>query len=176
MGTTTPADVRIRELFVAHGPALLLYARQWLDRAAAQDVVQDVFVRLIASGGGGGRMPAEPRTWLFRCVRNAAISACRAQGRRGRRERAAGEMAAGGGGWFVPRVEDRLDAEAAQRALAALPPVQREVVTLRIWSGLTLAQVAEVTGVAVSTVYDQYRAALKAVRERLEQSCRIPPR
>jgi RNA polymerase sigma-70 factor, ECF subfamily len=172
MEPTTPGDITIRELFVAHGPALLLYARQWLDRAAAQDVVQDVFVRLIA----GGRMPAEPRTWLFRCVRNAAISACRSQGRRGRREGRAGR-AAGGGGWFVPRVEDRIDAKAAQAALAALPAAQREVVTLRIWSGLTLAQVADVTGMPMSTVYDQYRAAIKAVRERLEQSCsRIPPR
>ncbi|HEY2588926.1 MAG TPA: sigma-70 family RNA polymerase sigma factor [Tepidisphaeraceae bacterium] len=171
MEPTTPVDVRIRELFVAHGPALLLYARQWLDRAAAQDVVQDVFVRLIA----GGRLPAEPRTWLFRCVRNAAISACRSQGRRGRREQRAGRAAAAAGGWFVPRVDDRIDAEAAQEALASLSPGQREVVTLRIWSGLTLAQVAEVTGMPVSTVHDQYRAALKAVRERLEQPCRNPP-
>jgi RNA polymerase sigma-70 factor (ECF subfamily) len=167
----TPADPRIRELFVAHGPALLLYARQWLDGPAAQDVVQDVFVRLIARG----RMPAEPRTWLFRCVRNAAISACRSRGRRGRRERAA-RPAASGGEWFVPRVDDRIDAESAQQALAALPAAQREIVTLRIWSGLTLAQVAEVTGLPVSTVHDHYRLALKAVRERLEQSCRIPPR
>jgi RNA polymerase sigma-70 factor, ECF subfamily len=171
MEPRTPVDGRIRELFVAHGPALLLYARQWLDLPAAQDIVQDVFVRLIA----GGRMPAEPRTWLFRCVRNAAISACRSQGRRGRREERAGRAAAGTG-WFVPRVEDRIDAEAAQEALSALPPAQREIVTLRIWSGLTLAQVAEVTGMAMSTVHDQYRAALKAVRERLEQACKSPPR
>lgn len=164
-------DGRIRELFVAHGPALLLYARQWLDLPAAQDVVQDVFVRLIA----GGRLPAEPRTWLFRCVRNAAISACRSQGRRGRRERRAGQSAAGTG-WFVPRLEDRVDADAAQQALASLPDTQREVVTLRIWSGLTLAQVAEVTGMPLSTAYDQYRAALKTMRERLEQSCKTPHR
>lgn len=166
-----PADVRIRELFEAHAPALLLYARQWLDRPAAQDVVQDVFMRLIASG----RMPADPRTWLFRCVRNAAISACRSRGRRGRREQAAGRDEAGGD-WFVLRVDNHIDAEAAQQALAALPPVQREVVTLRIWSGLTLAQVAGVTGLPVSTIHDQYRAALKAVRERLEQSCRTERR
>lgn len=35
-----PDEATIRELFIAHGPALLLYARQWLDRPAAQDVVQ----------------------------------------------------------------------------------------------------------------------------------------
>jgi RNA polymerase sigma-70 factor (ECF subfamily) len=166
----TPTDVRIRELFEAHGPALLLYARQWLDRPAAQDVVQDVFVRLIA----GGRIPAEPRTWLFRCVRNAVISACRSTGRRGHRERSAGQPPTGGD-WFAPRVDDRIDAEAAQQALSGLPPPQREIVTLRIWSGLTLAQVAQVCGMPVSTIHDQYRAALKTIRERLEKPCRNQP-
>lgn len=163
-----PADARIRELFVAHGPALLLYARQWLDRPAAQDVVQDVFVRMIASG----RMPDDPRTWLFRCERNAAISAGRSQTRRSRRERAVGLKSSG---WFVPRIDDRIDAQAAQRVLEQLPAAQREIVTLRIWSGLTLAQIAEVTGSAISTVHDQYRAALTEMRQRLEQSCRNRP-
>ena len=163
----TPVDVRIREIFVAHGPALLLYARQWLDRPAAQDVVQDVFVRLIASG----RLPREPRTWLFRCVRNAAISACRSHGRRGRREHAAVRPAVSAE-WFAPRLDDRIDAEAAQQALETLPPVQREIVALRIWSGLTLAQVAQVTGRPISTLHDQYRSALKSMRERLEQTCK----
>jgi RNA polymerase sigma-70 factor (ECF subfamily) len=162
-----PADEKIRELFQTHAPALLLYARQWLDRSAAQDVVQDVFVRLIA----GGRMPAEPRMWLFRCVRNGAISICRSRSRRGRREQVASRHETADQ-WFVSRADDRIDAEAAQQALAQLPPAQREIVALRIWSGLTLAQVAQVTGLAVSTVHDQYRAALKAVREQLEQPCR----
>jgi RNA polymerase sigma-70 factor (ECF subfamily) len=113
------------------------------------------------------RLPAEPRTWLFRCVRNAAISAWRSNRRRGRRERQAASDE-----WFVPRPEDKLDAASAQEALRALPPVQREIVTLRIWSGLTLAQIAEVTGLAVSNVHHQYRLGLQAMRERLEQSCR----
>lgn len=162
-----PDEATIRELFIAHGPALLLYARQWLDRPAAQDVVQDVFVRLIA----GRKLPAEPRTWLFRCVRNAAISAWRSSSRRGQRELAA-SRAESSGAWFVPRIDDRIDAEAAQRALADLPAAQREIVMLRIWSDLTLAEVARVTGLPVSTIHDQYRTAIKAVRQRLEQSCR----
>src|SRR5437763_9540367 len=137
-----PAHASIRELFEAHADALLLYARQWLGAARAEDVVQDVFLRLLA----GGRLPSEPRTWLFRCVRNAAISAWRSDRRRGRREQAAGR---GRADWFVPRPEDRIDAEAAQEALRALSAVQREVVTLRIWSGLTLAEIGQVTGLVV---------------------------
>ena len=159
----------VADMFEAHGPALLLYARQWVDAAAAEDVVQRVFVRLLASG----RLPADARTWLFRCVRNEAISAWRSDRRRGRRERTAAETAGGeaGAAWFVPRPENRIDAAAAQAALAALPDEQREIVTLRIWSGLTLAEIGRVTGLPVSTVHHHYKAALKVLRNRLESPC-----
>lgn len=169
--TNPTADDAVADMFTAHGPALALYARQWVDAAAAEDVVQRVFARLVASLAGGGRLPDEPRTWLFRCVRNEAVSAWRADRRRGRRERDAGAAA---GRWFVSRPEDRVDAAAAEAALAALPPVQREVVTLRIWSGLTLAQTAAVTGLAVSSVHHHYAAALAALRSRLESPCPSP--
>src|SRR4051794_32593736 len=116
---TPPADDTVAEMYAAHGRALLLYARQWVDAAAAEDVVQRVFVRMLT----GGRLPAEPRTWLFRCVRNEAVSAWRSDRRRGRRERAA---VGGEDGWFVTRADDRIDARAAQAALEGLPADLRE--------------------------------------------------
>lgn len=113
-------------VFDAHAAALLLYARQWVDAAEAEDVVQRVFLRLVA----GGRLPEEPRTWLFRCVRNEAVSAARSGKRRARRHRdIRGES------WFVPRPDDVIDARTAEDALRTLPEPQREVVMLRIWSG-----------------------------------------
>jgi RNA polymerase sigma factor (sigma-70 family) len=160
-----PGDAEVAKLFDAHGRALLLYARQWVGPAEAEDVLQRVFVRLLA----GGRMPADPRPWLFRCVRNEAIALWRSRRRRSRREQAA---ASGPSNWFAPRPEDPLDAAAAQAALEGLPADQREVVTLRLWSGLTLTEIAAVTGVAVSTAQRRYVAALDALRERLEKPCK----
>jgi RNA polymerase sigma factor (sigma-70 family) len=155
--------MELARVFDAHAAALLLYARQWVDAAEAEDVVQCVFLRLVA----GGRVPAEePRTWLFRCVRNEAVSAARSARRRERRHRAVG-----GEAWFVPRPEDVIDAKTAEEALRTLPLQQREVVTLRIWSGLTLAEIAAVMGIAVSTLHGQYNAALTALRKRLENPC-----
>ena len=156
---------RLAAAFEAHGPAMALYARQWLDPAAAEDVAQEVFVRLMAQGAEPANLPA----WLFRCVRNAAIAAARSGQRRKRREAAAVAGGVRGAPWFEPRADDRIDAAAAQAALAHLPPNQREVIVLRLWSGMTLAAVAEVTGLAVSTVHDQYRAGLSAVRRVLER-------
>ena len=160
------AGASVTQLFKAHAPALMLYAGQWLDAATAEDVVQEVFVGLL----GARRLPDEPRTWLFRCVRNAAISAWRSSRRRSRREQQATACP-----WFIPSTEDRLDAMAAQDALAGLPQMQREIVSLRIWSDLTLAEIKAVTGLAISTIHDQYRDALKQMREQLERTCRNSP-
>jgi RNA polymerase sigma-70 factor, ECF subfamily len=158
-------NTAVAELFDAHSRVLLLYAQQWVGMAGAEDVVQRVFVRLVSSG----RLPAQPRTWLFRCVRNEAISYRRSEHRRSRREHV---VAADSMRWFVPRPEDRLDANDAQGALMSLPLDQREVVMLRLWSGLTLMEIAAITGLAVSTVHTRYAAAVAAVRQKLEKPCR----
>ena len=140
-----PAGDAVADMFDAHAAALLLYARHWVDAAAAEDVVQRVFVRLLA----GGRLPGDPRAWLFRCVRNEAISAWRSGRRRDHRQRAAAGTAPG---WFDPRPEDPIDAAAAEAALRALPAELREVVALRLWSGLTLKEIAAVMGAGVTNV------------------------
>jgi RNA polymerase sigma factor (sigma-70 family) len=165
--TQPPGEARVDELFDAHSRALLLYARQWVGRFTAEDVVQRVFVRLLSQG----KLPAEPRTWLFRCVRNDANDLWRSERRRGRREQAA---ATDVDAWFVPRPQDALDAREAQQALEELPDELREVVALRLWSGLTLGEIAEVTGVVVSTAYKRYEAAIELLREKLEKPCRNP--
>lgn len=150
--------------FDMHASALVLYARQWLDAvdpAAADDVVQDLFVRLL-SGRGSATPPADRASWFYRCVRNAAIDAARAQSRRRRRERRAARDAPA---WFEPEPDDRLDAAAATAALKDLSLVQREIILLRIWSGLTFAEIAEITGIATSSVHDHYQRGLSALRD-----------
>lgn len=150
---------RLAGWFDAHAPGLLLYARQWVtDRAAAEDLVQDAFIRLMEQG----RPPANVRAWLYRAVRSLAIDAARSSARRGRRERAVAGLR---GAWFDGRPDDRIDAAAAQAALQELPAVQRQVVVLRLWSGLTLAETAEVSGLPLSTAYDHYRIALATLRQ-----------
>jgi len=158
------SPAQLAAAFDAHAASLVLYARQWLDRQAAEDAVQDVFLRLLSQRG----LPANLRAWLFRSVRNEAISHTRSQYRRRQREQA---VAADRPGFFRPDPADLIDARSAQAALESLPHSQREVIVLRLWGGLTLAEVASLVGEPVSTVFDQYRAALANIREKLESSC-----
>jgi RNA polymerase sigma-70 factor (ECF subfamily) len=143
----------------------VLYARQWLERETAEDVVQDVFIRLMAQS----REPDNIKAWLFRSVRNGAISASRStRSRRSREQKVAGWKQ----DWFEKHPGDLLDAESAQSALAKLPENDREVVVLRIWAEMTLAEISQVVELPVSSVHDCYRSAIGALRVELESTCR----
>ena len=152
---------------IERAAGLTLYARQWLaDAASAEDVVQEALACLLAQHPP----PEDPIAWMFRAVRNGAIDQARSSARRRRREQAVAESRHE---WFESAADTLIDARDAQAALAALPPVSREIVVLRIWSDLSFAQVADVMGMSLSTVHDRYTAALRQMRTRMEkQPCR----
>lgn len=152
---------RLATYFEAHSAQLVLYARQFVDRAAAEDVVHDAFAALLSQA----RQPDDVRAWLFRAVRNGAISRKRSWWRRLRRERAVSESR---GEMFESRAEDLLDATAAQEALCDLPQEQREVVVLRIWGQLGFTEIARLVDASVSTVHGRYSTAIATMKRRLE--------
>ena len=164
MGSILPA--KLSAWFDSLAPSLVLYARQWLEAAPAEDVVQDVFVRLMLQR----RSPANPRAWLFRCVRNAAIGRLRSRACR-RRHHAL--LAAGAPTMFQPDPATGIDAAAAEEALAGLPSELREVVVLRIWAQMKLREIAEVTGRPISTLMSQYQSALEKIRQKMVKPCKI---
>ena len=158
---TAGAELLTR-LLDQHGGALVLYAQQWCD--TPEDVVQEALLQLI-------RQPEPPENvvgWLYRVVRNGAIGASRSARSRGRREAAAARR---GEPWFDSSSGERLDAETATAALKQLPVEQRETIVARLWGGLTLEQIAELTGSSRSTVHRRYESGLSALRERLGVAC-----
>jgi RNA polymerase sigma-70 factor (ECF subfamily) len=156
-----PADVR--DWFEAHAAPLVLYARQWLTGVIAEDVVQEVFVRLMSQR----HPPDNVKAWLYRSVRNEAISQWRSTHRRRDRELAA----ASGARWFEPAHDDAIDAGLAAELIRQLPAEQRESLVLRIWGGLTLAEISMITGSPLSTVFHHYQQGLRAVRKQMGVTC-----
>jgi RNA polymerase sigma-70 factor (ECF subfamily) len=155
---------RLTRAVVERSAALVLYARQWLDGASADDAVQDALVSLLCQR----RPPHNPTAWMYRAVRNAAIDAARASVRRRHREQSVARTRPE---WFVPHPDALLDARAAEQSLRKLNPEHREVVVLRIWGDLTFPEIAEIMQLSVSTVHDRYKAALGELRRVLEQPC-----
>ena len=148
----------VRQLYEQHGPALLLYARSFVaERTTAEDAVHQVFLKLLR---GETANLDKPLAYLYRAVRNSAINARRASARETPLD--------GQERWFAHRGGELEAGLALQGALADLPDEQREVVIMRIWSGLTLEEAAAATGVPLNTVASRYRYALEKLRERLK--------
>jgi RNA polymerase sigma factor (sigma-70 family) len=155
---------RLTQLVKERLPGLALYARQWVDRASAEDVVQEALTALLCQRPA----PVDPVAWLVRAVRNAAIDSARSTSRRRRREQTAAQTR---GDWFDSRADSLLDSQAAEKALEQLSTEHRQIVVLRIWGELGFAQIAQAMDLSVSTVHDRYTAALKQLRAALEKPC-----
>lgn len=147
-------------LFDQHAPALALYARQWC--GAADDVVQEAFLSLARQR----TVPDDVVAWLYRVVRNGAISAARSEQRRRRREARASTDEA----WFA-RVDDRLDAASAAALLHGLEPEVREVIVARLWGHLTFDQIARLQGCSLTTAHRRYHDGLARLHRKLEPPC-----
>jgi RNA polymerase sigma-70 factor (ECF subfamily) len=144
------------------GGPLQLYARQWC--ASPDDVVQEALVELA----GRRQWPDNPRAWLFRVVRNRAISQARATKTRRRHEETAGVNRRE---WFHHRQRLHAELDLAAEALAGLPLDLREVVVAHIWGGLTFAEIGELTSTSSSTAHRRFETAILTLRERMEAPC-----
>ena len=150
---------RLGRLLDANAAALGLYAAQW--SAAADDVVQEAFVRLVAADPP----PDRPVPWLYKVVRNLALDDRRADRRRRRRETLASRLAPadeGGAGSEAVEIAD---------ALESLPDDVREVVVAHLWGGLTFAEIGDLDGTSSSSAHRRYGAGLTALRRLLDQPC-----
>ncbi len=136
------------------------------DRSAAEDVVQDVFVR-FAGLARTFRLTGSLKGYLATCVANAARNQLAA----GRRREAVGlEEAAGFAsnaaepdGWAVYSEQFTL----ASGAMAELPAEQREVVTLHLYGDMPFREIAEWQKTSIKTVQSRYRYALDKLRSLL---------
>lgn len=170
-GTGTPhaaaqAPFDVDAAYRAHGGSLYGFARAALgDDGAAEDCVQEVFLRAWRAREGYDGRRASERTWLFAIARNAIVDALRARARRPVTPSAT-------------LVEDPDPAAAAEEravidrvvlasALAGLSEPHREVVTAVHLRGWTYGQLAERTGVPVATLRTRMYYATRALRSSL---------
>ncbi|MBI1789760.1 MAG: RNA polymerase sigma factor [Acidobacteria bacterium] len=147
-------------LFDRHHVALFLfYVRMTGDRAWSEDLVQEVFYRILkyrASYQDG----APFATWMYRIARNTHFE------QRGRRRRETPIE----DGWDTPGragipLEQHQEQMLLRRALLELPHPQREVLLLSRYQNLKYEQIAALLGCEVAAVKVRVHRALSSLRE-----------
>lgn len=145
---------------------LLNYARQQTRcEHDAEDVLQDSIARMwkLRDRCPNG-VPA--MSFAYQTIRCRAIDVGRQLDRRSAREDVTCQLLkTERGEWFEDNiVEKRENAVMLGKALRALPSKLREVIELKIWGGLTFAQIAKKVGAPLNTVTSRYRYALAHLR------------
>lgn len=159
----------MQEIVAAHRPVALRVARALLDESEAEDVTQEVMVRLTAALPGF-RGDAALKTWVYR----VALNLSRDQLRWWRRRPNVDLGTAGHESPLISRTDpDRaIAAERLRGALTAaiekLPTPQREAVTLRYISDLSYEEISRITDTPLGTVASRVFRALKRLGEELD--------
>ena len=142
------------------------------DPAAAEDLFQQTWLRVIEKiGRYDSRRHFTP--WLFSVARNLAIDYLRKRRESSldvKEETGASpidRLAAGGSDPLEQLLEFERGAMLAS-AIAKLPVIHREVLTLRFEEDMKLDQIAEVAGIPLSTVKSRLLRAMEGLRGRLQ--------
>jgi RNA polymerase sigma-70 factor (ECF subfamily) len=151
-------------LFERHHRALFnFFLRLTADRQASEDLVQDVFVRILK-----GRATYQPgtqfRTWMYQVARSAHIDRFRSRPR----EVTADTEAMGPVSQAPPpgaQIERSQEAALLRRALAALPEEKREVLVLSRFQGLKYHEIGVLLGCEEGAVKVRVFRAVRALRQ-----------
>jgi RNA polymerase sigma-70 factor (ECF subfamily) len=134
-------------------------------RDVAADVVQSAFLKAV-KGRRHFRNVQNPVAYMFQIARNEARRT--AKSRRRLSPLPVDELFSATGRKSVP--DD--DADAVITAIGRLETDDRELVELKIFGGLTLQEIADVTNLPPGTVATRYRRALASLRGWLQKQFR----
>jgi len=141
--------------------------------AAAEDVAHDCFLSLIKEPGRFDATKASLRTYLYAATRNLAAKRYNSFARETNLEGLNEEPVASDRHEPIRRVLDDELAGEVERAIASLPPLQREALVLFEYEDLSLAEIAQVVGVDSGAVKARLFRARETLRVRLDRYFRI---
>ena len=134
--------------------------------AAAQDLVQDTFVKLWRSADRYDRSRGALDTWVLLIARSLAIDAIRRRVLEARTlERSEPPPEVDQEPGPDERAVTKDLTEQARRAMAGLPPEQRAALELAYLGGKTSTEISDLEGIPVGTAKTRIRAALLRLRE-----------
>ena len=175
------ADQRLMRSFAARdvGAAEVLYQRfagriyglglvMLGNEAAAQDLVQDTFVKLWRNADRYDRSRGKLETWVLLIARSLAIDAIRRRVLEVRTLESADRPTEVDQGLGPDERAVTVDlTDRARRAMSSLPAEQRAALELAYLGGKTSAEISDLEGIPVGTAKTRIRAALLRLRDLL---------
>jgi RNA polymerase sigma-70 factor (ECF subfamily) len=156
------------------------------DRAQAEDVLQEVYVKVWRAASGFDAAQSQPLTWLTSIARNAAIDSLRRAQAQPQLQTASASSSDEDHDVYDDTADDRpgplellsraSDARALSQCMQALSAPQRQSLALAFYDGLSHAEVAEKMNQPLGSVKSWVRRALLALKACLEQSSPNKPR
>ena len=154
--------------YLANRRALNTYALALTgDAADAQDLVQDVLVRMVRQK----HRARETRAYIMRCLRNLAIDRYRQSSSRPSETPLEDDGLA-----FIDAsaAADRDTIEQVRAALRSLPAQRREVVVLKVYAELSFREIGEILKIPAGTAASHYARTLEELRGLLEaEECHV---
>jgi RNA polymerase sigma-70 factor (ECF subfamily) len=140
------------------------------DRSSAEELAQEVFLKVWRSSGTFDPARGSFSTWLYRVTRSAALDLYRKRARRVSR--------VSNGEAQIATVRDPSDGPQeivdeswlswrVSRALGALDPAHREVIDLAYFRGLSQREISLRTGIPLGTVKSRTAKAFQRLRKEL---------
>jgi len=145
------------------------------DADAAQDIVQDAFLR--AYRGFDGYQGGDARAWIFAIVRNCYLNWLQQRKRRGRVEVDATPLSDDAPAYDAASDDDTpeqallryAETQAVRGVLNTLPRALREMLVLRELEGLSYREIAEIAALPIGTVMSR----LARARQHFQQAWRL---
>ena len=166
--STADADSEwVTQIVEQYQDRLVRYAQRIVgDPQAANDVVQDTFVKLC--GEDAERLQSVVAPWLYRVCRNRAFDVRKKERRMipANVAETSEPLATTHSPEHTASVMD--EAAKALQALSQLSDSQQEVIRLRIEHGLSYGQISEITELSVSNVGYLLHTGLKTLRTKLQ--------
>ena len=158
----------LAESYRRHAGAVYGLARRVLvDVASAEEVVQEVFLRLWNEPEKFDPERGSLRSYLLAQAHGRAVDLLRSEGSRRQREERDARRTAEAGYDVEREVWDLTVAARVKQAVAVLPQVERQAIALAYFGGHTYREVARLLDEPEGTVKSRIRAGLKRMRSLL---------
>jgi RNA polymerase sigma-70 factor (ECF subfamily) len=161
----------LAEVYRRHAGSVLALAHRVLNtRATAEEVVQEVFLRLWNAPERFDPERGSLRSFLLAQAHGRAVDLLRTDTARRRREEGQDRGRAGAGDDIDNEVWGLVVAEQVKEAMSALPAEERSAIELAYFGGHTYREVAVVLGAPEGTVKTRIRSGLRRLRAALSDA------